>query len=179
MHRLFAALPVPDAIAERLELLREPLHGARWRRRDQFHITLCFYGDVSAEIAEEIARGLETCHVPELALSIAGVGWFGRREPRAVYARIAPNPDLDALARDCQSDARRSGLPLSKSSFMPHITLAYCHNTPLETARSWSEKYQILKTEMFYPDRFHLYESVSRAGKTNQYVAQAEYCLGP
>lgn len=178
MHRLFAALPVPGTIADRLEPLQDALHGARWRRRDHYHITLCFYGDVSGEVAEEIARNLEAVSRPALCLEVAGVGWFGRREPRALYARIAPDDGLDALAADCHKIARRLGLRISKTPYVPHITLAYCHNTPLDAARLWSENYQVLKTERFDLDRFHLYESFTQSGKPSRYVAQTDYDLG-
>lgn len=178
MHRLFAALPVPDSIASRLLPLCDDLHGARWRRREHYHITLCFYGEVSGEIAEELSRGLESLVAPALNLQISGVGWFGRREPRALYARICDDPDLANLAAACRKLARRLDLKLSQDPYLPHITLAYCKDTPLDQVRQWSEQFQILQTEAFTLDEFHLYESFTRHRKTSQYVAQADYRLG-
>ena len=177
-HRLFSALPVPDEIAERLLPLRFDMYGARWRQREHFHITLCFFGEVSAEVAHELADALEGVTAPALELELAGVGWFGRREPRALYARIRENAALSALAADCRKLARRFGLKLGQEPFVPHITLAYCHQTPLEAARAWSEDFQILRSEPFLVDKFHLYESFTGHRRKSQYVAQADYPLG-
>ena len=178
MHRLFAALPVPDQIAERLDPLSVDIHGARWRRREHYHITLCFYGSVDSETANAIADALETVRGPALDLQVEGVGWFGRREPRALYARVSENEALSALASECRKIARKFDLKLGQDPFLPHITLAYCNQTPLEAARAWSEDFQILKTDRFLVDEFHLYESFTRHKRQSQYVAQADYRLG-
>ncbi len=178
MHRLFAALPVPDLIAERLAPLSVEMHGARWRKRDHYHITLCFYGSVDGEVADAIADALGDIGAPSLQLELSGVGWFGRREPRALYARIAENEALSILARDCRKIARQFGVKLGQDPFNPHITLAYCNQTPLEAARAWSEDFQILRSDPFLIDTFHLYESFTGHGRQSQYVAQADYPLG-
>ena len=178
MHRLFAALPVPDQVADRLTPLAVDIHGARWRRRDQYHITLCFYGQVDGETADAIADALDEIHAPSLELKVEGVGWFGRREPRALYARIVENEALSALAASCRKIARKFDVKLGQDPFLPHITLAYCNQTPLEAAMAWSEDFQILNTDRFIADEFHLYESFTGHRRQSQYVAQADYRLG-
>jgi 2'-5' RNA ligase len=121
MHRLFAALPVPDSIAERLLPLRTDIYGARWRRREHFHITLQFFGKVNAEVAHEIAEALTLISSPQMSLELNGVGWFGRKEPRALYARVKEDEALTALAADCRKIARKFKLDLSQDPFLPHI----------------------------------------------------------
>ena len=175
MHRIFAALPVPEAIADRLLPLRTDLHGARWRRRDHYHITLQFYGEVQREIAEEVAASLEAVRAPALALELDGVGWFGRKEPRLVYARIAQNAALSALAKDCRKIAQQLGLEIDTKPFKPHITLAYCKETPLDAVREWSENFQLLQSQPFLIDRFHLYESFTSKNQQSRYELQADY----
>lgn len=178
MHRLFAALPVPDQIAERLAPLAVEIHGARWRRREHYHITLCFYGRVDGETADAIADALDEVRAPTLDLRVEGVGWFGRREPRALYARVAEDEGLSDLAARCRKIARKFDLKLGQDPFLPHITLAYCNQTPLEAAMAWSEDFQILNTDRFLADTFHLYESFTGHKRQSQYVAQADYRLG-
>lgn len=177
MHRLFAALPVSDEWAERLVALRGDLHGTRWRWREHFHITLHFYADVDRDVAEEIANAMERISAQPLELKLSGVGWFGRREPRALYARVTDSEPLSELARSCRRIARELNLKLSADPFIPHITLAYCNQTPLEDVRLWSETYQTLQTEPALFDRFHLYESFTSDRKPSRYVAQADYPL--
>ena len=177
MHRLFSALPVPDDLAHRLTPLAVELQGARWRRREHYHVTLCFYGDVDGEMAEELANALETVRAPAIALELAGVGWFGRREPRALYARIAENEALSDLAEQCRKLARQFRLKLGQDPFVPHITVAYCNQSPLEAVRAWSEDFQILRSEPYLVDTFHLYESFTGHRRQSQYVPQADYAL--
>ncbi len=177
MHRLFAALPVPDSIAERLLPLRTDIHGAKWRKREHFHITLCFYDKVTIEVAEEIANALEAVASPALDLEVSGVGWFGRKEPRAIYARIKEHEALNELAAKCRNIARKLGIDLGQDPFKPHITLAYCNETPLEEVMAWSEAYQVFQSERFMIDRFHLYESFTGHRRQSQYVPQADYQL--
>ena len=178
MHRLFAALPVPDTIAERLKPLSVDIYGAKWRRREHYHITLCFYGKVDGETAHAIADALEEVHAPSLELQLDGVGWFGRREPRALYARVAENKALSELADACRKIARKFDVPLGQDPFLPHITLAYCNQTPLDAARAWSEDFQILRTDAFLVDTLHLYESFTGHRRQSQYIPQADYRLG-
>ncbi|WOR14961.1 RNA 2',3'-cyclic phosphodiesterase [Hyphomonas sp. FCG-A18] len=177
MHRLFAALPVPDLIAERVLGLSEDLPGARWRQRDHLHITLHFYGEVHHDTAEEIANRLEAIRCEPLELELSGVGWFGRKAPHNLHALIAENPALTALAKDCRKIARTLGLKLEDRPFKPHITLAYCKDTPLDMVRHWSETFQTLRSNPFLADTFHLYESFTSKHRQSQYVPQADYAL--
>lgn len=177
MHRLFAALPISDELSARLEPLSVDLQGARWRRREHYHVTLCFYGDVTGEVAHELADALEAVRGAAISLELSGVGWFGRREPRALYARIAANDALNELAKQCRRLARQFPLKLSQDPFVPHITVAYCNQTPLEAVRTWSEDFQILNSDPYLVDTFHLYESFTRHGRPSRYVAQADFPL--
>jgi len=174
--RLFAALPVPHEQAERLVPLQKGLAGASWRPVENFHITLRFFGDVDRPLALDLDEELAQIDMSPFLLSLSGAGWFGRREPYSVWAGVAENPDLIRLAKACERAARRIGLPPEKRSYRPHVTLAYCHGTSLEAARAWSERCQVLQTEAFWADRFHLYSSHTGKGPS-RYVAEAEYPL--
>lgn len=178
MHRLFAALPIPDDLADRLEPLNVDLHGVRWRKREHYHITLCFYGRVDGETAHELADALEEVRGPSIEVSLSGVGWFGRREPRALYARVADTPALSDLAAACRKLAHRFNLKLGQDPFLPHITVAYCNQAPLDAVRTWSEDFQILKSEPVLVDSFHLFESFTGHRRQSQYVPQADFRLG-
>lgn len=178
MHRLFTALAIPDELAAQLKLLQTNLPGAKWRFREHLHVTLSFHGQVSPEEADALADALDEARHPAMTLTLNGVGWFGRREPRAVYARIEATPDLEALARDCRKAARRIGLRPDDHPFLPHVTLAYCKDVPLEAVRAWSEAFQIARSEPYLVDQFHLFESFTSPGKMSRYQAQVDYGLG-
>ncbi|MEL6286043.1 MAG: RNA 2',3'-cyclic phosphodiesterase [Pseudomonadota bacterium] len=176
LHRLFAALPVPPEIADPLLDLQVNLPGASWRPIENFHITLRFFGELDHPTAKALDAELAAVRAKPIELEINGVGWFGRREPRAVWARIAPSDGLDRLAGSCERAARRLGLPPDKTRYIPHITLAYCHHTPLDAAQSWCDSHGAHASGPFWADRFHLYES--RLGRgPSRYTAEAEYPL--
>lgn len=176
LHRLFAGLPIPPDIAAPLTDLQKDLTGASWRPLENFHITLRFFGELDRKTAEALDELLGAISTRQFELEINGMGWFGRREPRAVWARIAPNTALERLAGACERAARRLGLPPEKSRYTPHITLAYCHGTPLADAMAWCDRHGAYAAGPFWADRFHLYESHMGRGPSH-YSAEAEYPL--
>ena len=178
MIRLFAALPTPDDIADRLLPLQTGLNGARWREREHFHMTLAFYGVMSEPVAEELDAAIGEIAAPQFDMEIAGVGWFGRKEPGSLYATVKPDPAMERLAADCRKLIRRFGLTPDDKPFKPHITLAYCRDALLADVMAWSERWQVLRAGPWTADRFHLVESITREGKKSVYEAVAEYPLG-
>ena len=88
MYRLFAALPVDPDIAPGLKALQTGLSGASWRPERNFHITLRFFGDLNHVQARDLDDLLGDIRAPALEIRLEGIGWFGRREPSAVWARV-------------------------------------------------------------------------------------------
>jgi 2'-5' RNA ligase len=180
MLRLFAALPVPPEISRPLRKLQKDLPGARWRPEENFHVTLCFFGELRHTQARDLDELLGEIEAPAPTLSLEGAGWFGRREPAAVWARVRGSDEVRGLASACERAARRLAIPLERRPFTPHVTLAYCHATPLEDARAWTERHQDYRSEPWQAGAFHLYSSQRRDGGPSRYVAEADYPLqGP
>ena len=176
LHRLFAALPIPPDIADPLLDLQKDLAGASWRPIENFHVTLRYFGEVDTVTARELDHELGQIEASQMQLEIAGMGWFGRREPHAVWARILQDATLTRLAGACERAARRIGLPAETRPFRPHITLAYLHGTSLPDAMAWCDRHGAYRAGPFWADRFHLYESHLGKGPS-RYVAEAEYPL--
>lgn len=177
MLRLFAALPVPPDAAGPLRKLQKDLAGARWRPEENFHITLCFYGDLSHNQARDLDGMLGEISAPVFEVALEGTGWFGRREPTAVWARVRETDELRGLAAACERAARRLGLALERRPFTPHVTLAYCNLTPLEAARAWTERHQAYRSEPWQAGAFHLYSSQRTKAGISRYDAEADYPL--
>lgn len=177
MLRLFAALPVPPEVAGSLRKLQKDLAGARWRPEENFHVTLCFYGDLSHTQARDLDSLLGEISAPAFDIALEGTGWFGRREPTAVWARVRESDELRGLAAACERAARRLGLPLERRPFTPHVTLAYCNLTPLEDARLWTERHHAYRSAPWQAGAFHLYSSQRTRAGTSRYDAEADYPL--
>lgn len=174
MIRLFAALPVPFKIAQSLTPLQRGLNGASWRPAENFHITLRFFGDVSHELARELDQDIADIPVQPIQLNLRGCGSFGKREPRAVWAKVSESLALSKLSGACERIARRHGLPAEKRPYRPHITLAYCHGTTPEEAGEFEARHVSFSAGPWTADRFHLYSSHMGRGPS-RYIPEADY----
>ena len=70
MIRLFAALAIPEDIAQDLVARQDRLPGARWRPPEAFHITLRFVGDVAENVAADLDAELDVLIVPHALLTL-------------------------------------------------------------------------------------------------------------
>ena len=57
-------------------------------------------------------------------LRIAGVGTFGGRLPKVLWAGVAECPELAALHGRVRAACVRAGVALRRERFRPHVTLA-------------------------------------------------------
>lgn len=111
----------------RVSLANAPGYSTRLTRRENWHITLAFLGDVSvrrvsvaAAVVAEVAAG-----VPPLRLCVGGGGTFGSRRDPILWAGIGGEVDaLRRLARLLQRSLRRARLPVDERPPRPHLTIA-------------------------------------------------------
>lgn len=135
MPRLFTALEIPRDAALSLSLMRGGLPGARWIDVENYHMTLRFIGDVAGHVADEIVEALDRVRRPSFDMILSGVGAFGSKKPHAVYAAVAPSPELNALQAEIDRICSRVGAPSDQRKFVPHVTLARLRNSnPLDVA---------------------------------------------
>jgi 2'-5' RNA ligase len=175
--RLFAALDVPDEVAERLMALMRGVPGARWRPRENLHITLRFFGEVAEPVAadldaalEEIAQGAAPFDV-----SLKGMGHFGKDEPHALWAGVAEGEALRALAADCERAARRCRLPPETRKFTPHVTLAYLNASTLDRVMAFERRLALFESETWRANGFFLFSSHVRRNAPSLYREEASY----
>lgn len=174
--RLFAAIALPEDMLDRLDLLQRDIHGAQWRERDALHLTLTFFGDVSVPVARELDEMIAQIRSAPFDLALEGVGWFGRKEPTALWAGVAPSEPLVKLAHRCERAGRSLGLDLPGRTYRPHVTLAYCAGTSLREAAGYQHEMREFRTEPFTVEQFELYSSHRTRGQ-NRYDEEATYPL--
>lgn len=104
-----------------------PGRSTRLTRRENWHITLAFLGDVPVSrvsVAAAVVGEAAASGVP-LRLHIAGGGTFGGRRDPILWAGIGGEVDaLRRLARLLQRCLRRARLPVDDRPPRPHLTLA-------------------------------------------------------
>ena len=130
MIRLFAALSLPDNVAQSLLAMEAGVPGSKWRRRDQLHVTLRFMGDVEEPVAAAIDDALATISAPAFSLTLKGVGEFGGRHPHTLWAGVPAKDALLHLQRKIESALQRAGLEPERRKYTPHVTLARLKGTP-------------------------------------------------
>jgi len=177
MIRLFAAVALPDEVAEKLPPLQVGLPGARWRPRETLHVTLRFFGDVAEPVADDLDIALAAAGAGPFELVLQGVGAFGEGERvRTVWVGVAESPALSRLARACERAARNAGLKPETRNYAPHVTLAYLRAPEPEFVGRWLADHNLLHLEPFKVARFGLYSSwPGEAG--SQYRLEQSYVL--
>jgi 2'-5' RNA ligase len=189
--RLFAAIPIPEEIAERLLSLEADVPGAAWRDAEQYHLTLRFFGEIDEAVARDLDHELGQIVEAPFEIRLAGAGSFGGREPSALWTGVAGTgvvgtgvegasveapAQLARLNAACERAARRAGLEPEPRRFKPHVTLAYCHGTSDRDAAHFQEYAASFRTEPFWVTHFCMYSSrATRSG--SRYVEEAVYPL--
>ncbi len=177
--RLFAALDLPDDIAERLQALMKGVPGAKWRPRENLHLTLRFFGEVPEPTADDIDAALgevSEANAP-FDLQLKAAGAFGGAEPHALWIGARESGALKKLAADCERAARRAGLKPESRKFAAHVTLAYLSAAPLDRVQAFQQRLGLFETRPFRVESFGLYSSQVRKSAPSHYRLEAEYPL--
>jgi 2'-5' RNA ligase len=135
--RLFVALIPPEDTLDEIEAAFAPCRGVRpelrWTRRESWHVTLAFYGEVGDRTVPRLLPRLERAagRHPRRELAFAGAGAFPRaRTARTLWTGIPT--DLKGLADSCLAAGRREGIDTGRAlRFHPHLTVARCRS-PLD-----------------------------------------------
>lgn len=159
MPRLFTALTLPDAVADRLLDTMEGIPDARWQDAEQLHLTLTFLGDVPERGVDDLVLALARVALPPFPLSLAGVGHFEHKgRPKALWAGAAPNDALLALQQRVAQACAMAGYPPEARRFVPHVTLARLRGT-VPQVPAWLAAHALLATPAFTVRGFTLFAS--------------------
>ncbi|HYD06795.1 MAG TPA: RNA 2',3'-cyclic phosphodiesterase [Reyranella sp.] len=125
MPRLFIALPVPEEIADALIALQSGVPDARWVPAENFHVTLCFAGEVQGATMRDLEEELGDVAGPPFPVEVSGVEQFSSgKQPKALAALVPKNDRLDWLHQKVSTVARNCGIEVDRRKFRPHVTLA-------------------------------------------------------
>ncbi|MEM9356603.1 MAG: RNA 2',3'-cyclic phosphodiesterase [Pseudomonadota bacterium] len=178
MIRLFAAIPVPDEISGGLYRLRRPMPGVRWTEQSDYHLTLCFAGDIDNRQASEFADELSRIEMKPFPLRISSLDIFGGNDPHVLWAGLAPSTELDDLHRLVKGAARAAGLKPDNKPFKAHITLARLRSPPAGSIERFLRQNMALRSSEFTVDHFALYSAKPRTGG-GPYVIEERFPLLP
>ena len=130
--RAFLAIDPPEVVLDNIQALqnrlKKSIKGAiRWVRPEGIHLTLKFFGDISAYDVENISETIasKTTTVPPITLEIRGMGAFPDvNRPRVIWlgitGQLAP---LLSLQRDLEEVFSKLGFPKENRPFRAHLTM--------------------------------------------------------
>lgn len=176
MHRLFVALSVPEAQSDALCRLQNGLEGARWRPAEAFHLTLAFIGEADRHGFGDAVEALSEVDAPSFDLRLSGLGAFGERKPRAVWAGVEACPALFHLQAKVETALRRKSFDLERRKFAPHVTLAYLKGARADAVAHYCTVNGLFSAPAFPVEAFHLYSS-RLGGEASHYEIEASYSL--
>ncbi len=132
MVRAFLAIDLPEELKKKLyELskLKSPeTVKVKWVERENFHITLKFFGNVSEKLLEKIFKAGERVLKEETGfrLDIDEIGFFPEKgAPKVVWIGLKPeNNQIFNIHKSLEKTVfKKMKLSNSKERFHPHITL--------------------------------------------------------
>ena len=165
MPRLFTGLELPDAVVGQLALMRGGVVGARWLEPEDYHITLRFIGDIDARIARDIDETLGDIRRPKAPVRFDELSWFGGDKPRAIVAKVKPEPALMDLQAEQERRLRRIGVEPETRKYTPHVTLARLRGAGQAAIASYLATRGALVADSFTAERFVLYSAARGLGR--------------
>jgi 2'-5' RNA ligase len=131
--RLFVAISLPDAVNDEIEKAQKEMRGAlpgnfiRWTKREQFHLTLKFIGNMAGSRLAELSEALgTTCgQFAKLPLRTKGIGFFpDLRSPRVVWVGVRDEGNvLPRLQGAIETAVSSFATEKSGKQFTGHVTL--------------------------------------------------------
>jgi 2'-5' RNA ligase len=131
--RAFLAIELPEDILRKISGLQEKLNREisgriSWTRPHSQHLTLKFFGDISAEDVKNICAAVHkhTASEASLNLKIEKLGVFpDAHRPRVLWCDTTGDVErLSALQKKMDGDFAKIGFPAEGRPFRAHLTLA-------------------------------------------------------
>ncbi len=168
--RAFLALPVQPPALATFQALRERLvtevAAVRWAPAESPHLTLHFFGAVSASDggrALAVLRPAVAVLLP-MTLRLRGLGVFpSMARPRVLWCGVDGDEDaLNECARACSAALHGAGFPVERRPYRAHCTLGRPREPwPANARERWARLVdEEPTTPAFIADHAVLYESV-------------------
>ncbi|MBN8638079.1 MAG: RNA 2',3'-cyclic phosphodiesterase [Anaerolineae bacterium] len=158
--RLFIALELPDDLKDRLAGLKTPIPAANWVKRDGYHLTLSFLGEVEPARVPALTAALSSIQSPSFSVTLRGAGRFPPKgSARVLWIGTEAQPALRALQKQVEQALVSLGFPPEDRPFSAHITLARLKSDARREVEAFLEQHRDWRADPFPVSAFHLIES--------------------
>ena len=176
LRRAFLAAVPPPAVLDAVGALVETAtgRGFGWTRRDQWHVTVQYYGRVDDPDALIGALAGAAAQVTAPAVQLRGAGAFPNARRASVYWLGLADPEPLTAVHAAVLDAAEGFIrPRDRTAFVPHLTLAR-----LASAKKLTDDVEALRLVTFGPpwtvEELTLFESQTRReGAVHREVARS------
>jgi 2'-5' RNA ligase len=179
MIRAFLGIDLPPSVRGALQVQQFLLPLPRKVDPENLHLTLVFLGDCPEPELEAAHDGFDALRERGFALSLQGLGLFGKDRPRVAWAGVSPSPELMHLQAKVETIARRAGCPIDARKFLPHVTLGRFQPPPPADAMRLERAVALgagFRTEPWDVTELVLWRS-HLTGKGSHYEVLARYPL--
>lgn len=132
--RLFFAITFPDriktALADISQQLQAQLPSGHWTRRENYHLTLVFLGEMTPTQANAAKAVLHTQAFTAFELNFGDFGRFRKGNRDIWWMGIAQSYELARLYDALFTALTQTGFKLESRPYRPHLTLAREVKTP-------------------------------------------------
>ena len=130
--RVFIAIEFPEKITTALSAIQQEIRSkvekGRFKRSENFHLTLKFLGETEAQTMEKLAERLQLVaeNQQEFGLQLGQTGVFGTRMPiKVIWLGFAGKLNsLKRLQQAVETECTDAGFTSERRIYSPHITLA-------------------------------------------------------
>jgi 2'-5' RNA ligase len=160
MPRLFIAIELPEPLKDRLAGMKGALPAAAWVKRDGFHLTLRFLGDVESARIPALVSALHAVTAAPFPVTLSGVGRFPPQgSPRVVWVGVEAPPALMEVQQQVERALTPLGFPPEDRPFSAHITLARLKSEARREVEAYLEQHRAFRADPFTVSAFYLIES--------------------
>jgi 2'-5' RNA ligase len=156
---LFVAISVPEEIKTEIETAQAELRRAlpadcvRWTKREQFHLTLKFLGNVPVDVLRELQFSVrKACDgIPVLRLRAERIGAFpGMKSPRVIWAGVENREGLlPKLQQMVEIAVEGFTAETAEAGFRGHVTLGRVKHLRRPQAERLAKRVGVLTDRYF------------------------------
>ena len=126
--RVFIAIEPPRRVQQALERdaggIRAGFAHGSFTRRENYHLTLCFLGEIAPERLPSVVEAMEAVSSPPPVLTVGALGRFSSRPGATIYRSVQSDSTLFHLQRELCRELARRGFALEERAYTPHFTVA-------------------------------------------------------
>ncbi len=163
--RCFVSIELPDNVKADIfhyfEKINNPeICSGNFVEKDNLHLTLRFFGDISEEKIEEIKKALSKIEIQKFPVETGKIGFFPNEDFVKVMWVELVSDHFSELKKEIDSVLGKIGFGSDETEFVPHLTVARIKGIKDKEKFFWHTENPPLKKLFFIAEEFSLVKSI-------------------